>query len=62
MVKMERSKHNEKMRKQVVKAGLCGYFKMVEGEILWVSKVNRLEDEGKKERELKKLYGPTEWL
>ena len=35
---------------------------MVEKEIMGVSKVNRLVDEGRREREIRKILGPTEWF
>ena len=62
MVKMARSGHTEEMRGEILKAGLRGYYKMVEKEVLGVSKVNRLADEGKREREIRKILGPTEWF
>ena len=61
MVKMSNSGHNEEMRKQILRAGTRDYCKMVENEIMGISMVNRLVDEGRKFRELKKLFGPTEW-
>ena len=44
----------------ILKDGLCVYYKMMEGKVLGVSKVNRLADEGKREREFKKIYGQME--
>ena len=62
MVKMARSGHTEEAREKILKAGLRGYYKMVKNEITGVSKVNRPADEGRREREIKKILGPTEWF
>ena len=62
MVRMARSQHTEGVRVNALKAGLRGYFKMVEGEVMGTSKINRPADEGKREREICKILGPTEWF
>ena len=62
MAKMARSKHNEKTRSEVLKAGLRGYFKMVGNVLMGFSKVNRPADMGRREREIRKILGPTEWF
>ena len=62
IVKMARSGHTEEMRGEILKAGLRGNYKMVEKEVLGVSKFNRLADEGRRQREIKKILGPTEWF
>jgi hypothetical protein len=35
---------------------------MVKKELMGISKVNRPEDEGMRERNIKKILGPTEWF
>ena len=61
IVKMTRSKHDDETRCLVLKAGLRGYFEMVEVEVMGLSKVIRLSDEGKREREIRKILGSTVW-
>ena len=61
MIKMWKSGHNEETRSQKVKAASRGYYGMVENEVLGVRKVNRSANEGKREREIKRVLGKTEW-
>merc|ERR1712237_244060 len=52
--KMKDSGYNEEMRKEVVKAGITGYYNMVEKEITGVRRVNRTVTEGKRDRDIRK--------
>ena len=61
MIKMWKSGHDEETRLQIMKAATRGYYKMVENEVLGVGRVNRPADEGKREREMRKILGKTEW-
>ena len=61
MIKMWKSGHNEETRVQIVKAATRGYYKMVENEVLGVGKVNRPANEGRREREIRRVLGRTEW-
>ena len=61
MIKMWKSGHNEETRIQIVKAALRGYYKMVENEVLGMGRVNRSADEGKREREIRRVLGSIEW-
>ena len=61
MVKMARSKHDERMRHLVLEAGLWGYYKLVEREIIGVLKVNRPLYDGKRERKTRKIFGSKVW-
>ena len=62
MVKMAKSRHSEATMYKVLKAGLRGYYKMVISELKGFSKINRSVDMGRREREIRKILGPTEWF
>merc|ERR1712120_44652 len=59
---MKDSGYNEEMRKEVVKAGMTGYYNMVEKEITGVRRVNRTVTEGKRDRDIRKVVGSSNWF
>ena len=62
MTKMRRSGYGEATRKQVLLAGLTGYFRMVERELSGGMRVNRSRTEGEEMRRARKLVGASKWF
>ena len=62
MRKMKRSGYSANQREEVLRAGLEGYYRMVRNEMIGGRKVNRGKEEGREEREAKKLTGPSTWF
>ena len=60
--KMKQSGYGEKLRREVVKAGLKGYYKMIKREILGNRRVNRDQKVGRRERDIKAVVGSSTWF
>ena len=61
MQNMRRSGYDEKQRKETLKAGLLGYYRMRKREKLGIRLVNRGRKEGEEERMIKKMIGKATW-
>ena len=61
MRKMWRSGYGHRYRENVLESGLKGYLRMVEVELEGGRRLNRCQEEGKGEREIKKVIGKASW-
>ncbi len=60
--KMEDSGYNKKMREDIIRAGLKGYFNKVERELVYKKRVNRHQDTEKHTREVNKVIEANNWF
>ena len=62
MTKMKHSGYSSKQRKDVMEAGLKGYYRMVAREEAGGRKVNRPASEGAEDRDIKRVNGAESWF
>ena len=60
--KLKLSRYPEAMRKDIVKSGLRGYYRLLELEIAGKRKVNRSAEVDREKRDARKVLGPSNWF